>query len=129
MADMRLVNKWIEKAREDFGFAAGSLEDESEFFAQICFHFQQAAEKYLKAYVVKFDLEFKKIHDLMELLDICRAHSPLLDDLQEHCIFLNRFYIFTRYPVHWDSTFTKQDALGAMQAAKAIADSITKSLC
>lgn len=128
MADTALVNKWVEKAREDFEFAACSLEDEREFFAQICFHFHQAAEKYLKAYVVKFDLEFKKIHDLLELLDICEAHSPLLNTLREHCIFLNRFYISTRYPVHWESTFTRQDAVQAMQAARAIADTVTKTL-
>ena len=53
MADVSLVKQWMEKAEEDFGYAEKSLQDELEFFAQICFHFHQAAEKYFKAYIVK----------------------------------------------------------------------------
>jgi HEPN domain-containing protein len=37
-----VVREWIERAEEDFGFATSSLELE-KYFAQICFHFQQAA--------------------------------------------------------------------------------------
>uniref|UniRef100_A0A831XLR9 HEPN domain-containing protein n=1 Tax=Geobacter metallireducens TaxID=28232 RepID=A0A831XLR9_GEOME len=37
------------KADDDFRFAEANLREGSEFFAQICFHFQQAAEKFLKA--------------------------------------------------------------------------------
>jgi hypothetical protein len=33
----------------------------------------QAAEKYLKSYIVAFNLEFRKIHDLIALLKICSA--------------------------------------------------------
>ncbi len=47
MADPRLVNEWLEKAEEDFEFA-NSIIDDSSFYAQICFHFHQAGEKYLK---------------------------------------------------------------------------------
>jgi HEPN domain-containing protein len=44
MADISIVNEWLKKADEDFAFAESSLRDGSEFYAQICFHFQQAAE-------------------------------------------------------------------------------------
>jgi len=50
MAEPGLINEWLEKAEEDFQFAASVLED-STFYAQICFHFHQAAEKFLKAFV------------------------------------------------------------------------------
>ena len=46
MADPKVVQEWLQKADEDLGFAASIIED-SPFYAQICFHFQQAAEKYL----------------------------------------------------------------------------------
>ena len=104
MADKKIAEKWIEKADEDFGYASMSLEDELEFYAQICFHFHQAAEKYLKAYIVKYDLEFKKIHDLLVLLDICSKHDAGFQELREACVFLNRFYMSTRYPVRWESS-------------------------
>jgi len=67
MAESRLVNDWLKKAEEDFGFASSVLED-STFYAQICFHFHQAAEKFLKAFIVACDLDFQKIHDLPVLL-------------------------------------------------------------
>lgn len=124
MADKKIVGEWIEKADEDFGYARASLEEELEFFAQICFHFHQAAEKYLKAYVIKHDLEFKKIHDLLELLDICCKHEAGLMNLKENCAFLNRFYIFTRYPVHWHSSFSKDDAEKSKLAAETIGERI-----
>lgn len=49
MADPAVVREWLHKADEDFRFAEANLREESEFYAQLCFHFQQAAEKYLKA--------------------------------------------------------------------------------
>jgi len=56
------------KADEDLEFAISVIED-STFYAQICFHFHQASEKYLKSFIIAQDLEFKKIHDLQVLLN------------------------------------------------------------
>ena len=70
MADARVITEWLRKADEDFAFAA-SLVGESTFYAQISFHFHQAAEKYLKSLIVAWDLEFRKIHDLQILLKVC----------------------------------------------------------
>lgn len=47
MVDKKVIQEWLEKADEDFEFAA-SVIDSSIFYAQICFHFHQSAEKYLK---------------------------------------------------------------------------------
>lgn len=120
MAEAQLVKKWIEKANEDFGYASASLADEYEYFPQICWHFQQAAEKYLKAYIVAYDLEFKKIHDLSALLKICEAKDPSFNSLLENCKYLQKFYVETRYPVMWESKYAKKDALQAKEAAQAI---------
>jgi HEPN domain-containing protein len=49
MADRIIVEEWLAKAQEDYEFARINLEAQKPFYAQICFHFQQAAEKYLKA--------------------------------------------------------------------------------
>ena len=46
MADPKVVKEWLKKADEDMNFSS-SIIDESTFYAQICFHFHQAAEKYL----------------------------------------------------------------------------------
>lgn len=71
MANVRVVKEWIIEADEDFNFASVNLDEQDKFFSRICFFFQQAAEKYLKAYIVAYDLTFQKIHDLTKLLKIC----------------------------------------------------------
>ncbi len=75
MADPQIVSEWLKKADEDLGFAISVIED-STFYAQICFHFHQAAEKYLKSFIIARDLEFKKIHDLTVLLKSCLGKKP-----------------------------------------------------
>lgn len=129
MADRVLVDAWLAKADEDCGFAASCLSDEDEFFGQICFHFQQAAEKYLKAFIVAYDLPFRKIHNLPVLLQSCgQQHVPLVSLLIEPCQLLNRYYIDTRYPVHWPTNFTKADAVEAHHAAQNIGDAVKAAL-
>jgi len=107
MRGKELAKEWVEKAEEDFGFAASSLELEG-YFAQICFHFQQAVEKYLKAFIVANGLE------------ICKQKEPKIAEIEEACRYLNPFYIDTRYPVHWPTHYDKNTALKAKEAAEEV---------
>lgn len=102
-----IVQEWIDKAEDDFGFASVSLE-QTEYFAQICFHFQQAAEKYLKACIIANELAFRPVHNLLELLNICREQDPDVGAIEEACRYLNPIYIDTRYPVHWPSHYDRE---------------------
>lgn len=110
MADPQIISEWLKKANEDLEFAISVIED-STFYAQICFHFHQAAEKYLKSLIIAYDLEFKKIHDLPVLLKLSLVKKPELKKLMNDCRLLNGFYIDTRYPVHWPTQYTKEEAL------------------
>ncbi len=127
MADSELVQEWLNKAEEDFGFAASVIK-ESPYYAQICFHFHQAAERYLKAYIVAYDLDFEKIHDLPVLLKTCVQQDPNLREILEECKFLNRYYIEARYPVHWPTSYDKVEAQKAGLAAERIREKIRTSL-
>jgi len=127
MADPQVISEWLKKADEDLEFAISVIED-STFYAQICFHFHQAAEKYLKSLIIACDLEFKKIHDLPVLLKSCVGKKPELKILMNDCRLLNGFYIDTRYPVHWPTKYTKEEALKAKKAAEHIRDEIRKTL-
>lgn len=128
MADPELVKRWIQKADEDFGYAALSLKEEFTFFPQICWHFQQAAEKYLKAYIVAYDLEFRKIHDLAALLHICEKYNPAFSALQEQCTYLQKYYVESRYPVLWETSCSKDETHMARQAPQKIIEFIKKAL-
>jgi HEPN domain-containing protein len=116
-----IAKEWLEKTEEDYGFACAGIEGTS-YFAQICFHFQQAAEKYLKAFIVAHKLEFRAVHNLLELLEICKQNEPGIEELQKACYFLNPFYIDTRYPVHWPSHYDKDTALEAKEMTEKIRD-------
>lgn len=116
MADPIIVKEWLAKAKSDFKFAEANLHDENGFYDQICFHFQQSAEKYLKAYIICFGLSFSKVHDLTNLLRVCTIHDPTLASLHESCILLNSAYIETRYPVHWPTNYTNESAVEAHTA-------------
>jgi len=121
--------EWLEKAEEDYNFACRNLADFTiPFFSQICYHFQQAAEKYLKAYIVAYELEFKKIHDLTELLRICQKKEPSFSSLSSACEFLTDFYIETRYPVPWPVRVSREEAKKARKYTKDIRDFIRKIL-
>jgi HEPN domain-containing protein len=128
MADQSVVKEWLQKADENFRFAEASLKDGSGFYAQLCFHFQQSAEKYLKAYIIAKNLPFERVHDLVHLLKICANHTPAFSELRDECILLNTAYIETRYPVHWPTEYTKETTTETHQAAEKIATKILGEL-
>lgn len=128
MVDVAIIKEWISKADEDFEFALVNLEEGRPFTAQICFHFQQSVEKYLKAYIISDDLEFRKTHDLPALLETCISKNSSFKQLSEDCEYLTIFYIETRYPVHWPTNYTKEEALKAKKAAEHIRDGIRNAL-
>ena len=66
------VKQWLVRADEDFGLAKQLVLENSPYIHAICFHAQQAAEKYLKAFLVHSNVEFPKTHDIDKLLNLSR---------------------------------------------------------
>ena len=128
MVDIEIVREWIAKGDEDFEFARINLIEDSPFFAQICFHFHQSAEKYLKAYIVAHELEFRKTHELTMLVKICHSGETSIEQLKEDCEYLNTFYIETRYPVHWPTHFSREETDKAFRSAENIRSFIKEKL-
>jgi HEPN domain-containing protein len=44
--------EWLAKAEDDYLFANECIEHGTEHFAPVCFHYHQAIEKYLKAFII-----------------------------------------------------------------------------
>jgi HEPN domain-containing protein len=82
----------------------------------------------LKAYVVANELEFRKIHDLPLLLKICSSKDSTLDGLRDACEYLNTFYVETRYPVHWPTNFSFEEAQKALKGADQIRSVIKEKI-
>lgn len=128
MVDPKIVQEWVTKADEDFSFAKVNLDEDNKFYSQICFHFQQAAEKYLKAFIVAHELEFGKMHNLVQLLKVCGKKETSLLSLMEQCELLTAAYIDTRYPVHWPADYSREKTLKMQDAAKEIGETIKRML-
>ena len=62
------------------------------------------------------------------LLKSCLGKEPALQMLLDDCKFLNRFYIDTRYPVHWPAHYSKEEAFKAKASAERIGDAIKRAL-
>jgi HEPN domain-containing protein len=128
MADADIVREWLVKADEDFEFASVILAEGKPFSPQICFHFQQAAEKYLKACTILYDLEFRKTHDLTLILKNLLVCNQGFEKFREDVEFLSVFYIDTRYPVHWPVSYSRDEAQKAREAASRIREFVRKAI-
>jgi HEPN domain-containing protein len=80
----QLVHQWLDRAAEDLGVAEFLVDGEAGFPGPVLFHAQQAAEKYLKALLVSFQVEFRKTHDIVQLLELVEAvDAQLAESLSE----------------------------------------------
>src|SRR5262249_8357187 len=77
----------------------------------VCFHCQQAAEKYLKALLQEAGAAVPRTHDLEDLLDLLLPHDATLARLRSRLRFLNRYAVDYRYPDLRATTRQMQAAL------------------
>jgi HEPN domain-containing protein len=94
-----LVTEWINKAEGDRRTAKRESEviDKPNWDA-VCFHAQQAVEKYLKASLQQEGIPFSRTHDLTHLL---RSLLPVFSDLEvlsEELEWLTTFSVEILYP-------------------------------
>jgi HEPN domain-containing protein len=67
-----LTIEWVEKAEGDIITAGRELRArKSPNFDASCYHSQQAAEKYLKAFIHEKGQLIPRTHNLIELLTFC----------------------------------------------------------
>jgi len=93
------VRKWIAKAEGDLKTGRDELKTRSPVTDTICFHMQQCAEKYLKAFLIFHNREFRKTHDLTELISQCSELDPEFQKLFEiNADRLTEYAIELRYP-------------------------------
>lgn len=75
------VRWWCLKADNDLKNACHEIEHEDSALDTVCFHAQQAAEKYLKAYLVFSDKEIPRTHLLIRLIKECIDIDPVFQEL------------------------------------------------
>ncbi len=122
----KYIRAWFARAEEDMAAVALFLK-EGGFANAACFHAQQAAEKYLKAFILFHGKEIRKIHLLDQLALSCQELDASFEALKEDAVFLTQFYIETRYPANMPE-FTQEDAEQAYAAAGRIKEFVLDKL-
>jgi HEPN domain-containing protein len=121
----KLIADWIDKAEHDLGMAELAKEHKPEYKDMICFHCQQAAEKYLKAGLIQIDCTFKKTHSLVYLLDLLVDQDSEAHTLYPFAEVLEDYGVEVRYPGE-QLKLTEQDVEEAYDAALKIKEVILK---
>ena len=90
---------WAAKAEADFEAAKTLFRSRKKGLPDlVCYHCQQCAEKYLKAYLTFRRVKFPKTHDLEKLLNLVETFDHLLEVIRDPIQFLNPYSVTARYP-------------------------------
>jgi len=92
------TREWIRKAESDFKTAAHLLKSSPDLAEGVAFHSQQAAEKYLKAFLVWHQIEFPKTHDIEALLKLAGKVDDKIPEILGDTVILTPYGVDYRYP-------------------------------
>jgi HEPN domain-containing protein len=113
-----LTAEWVEKAEGDYATAGRELRAHRRpNYDAVCFHAQQAGEKYLKAFLQERGMAFPKTHSLIDLLELCLPLDAGFEFQRDLLIRLDRYAVRYRYP---GELADKTDARLAFQTVKAV---------
>ncbi len=118
---------WLVKADEDWLCVHNELKAVQKPWGVICFHCQQAAEKYLKSFLVWRGVKPERTHDLAQLVDACTQLDVSLVVLRSACVKLSDFAVDVRYP-GVPVEVEEQMAREAIGVAEQICSAIRKKL-
>jgi len=94
-----LVKLWLKKADNDLINAKHTINIKPKPpLDTVCFHAQQCSEKYLKAFLVFNEIEFEKIHDLGELVQLAMKVDESFNQIIEFGEKLTPYAVEIRYP-------------------------------
>jgi len=105
-------SKWralLEIAKADHAIFLRVSEMPDIPLALSCFHAQQAAEKYLKVFLIFKEIDYDYTHDLVELNDAIIKHNIPTHFPQEMLAKLNPFAVQTRYDLPPEISVTREE--------------------
>lgn len=113
-----LVRGWLLKAESDLT-NAGMCLVAGQALDTACFHAQQAAEKYIKAYLTAHEIDFPFIHNLEKLVELGAQRDASFVDIKTLSQELTPYAVELRYDDEfWPSAETASQALDAALAIK-----------
>ncbi len=76
------IKQWLFKANEDLLVVDRLTEYEIIATSSVCFHCQQAVEKFLKAFLIANGVEIKKTHNIEYLLSECTDFDKDFEEIK-----------------------------------------------
>jgi|UniRef100_A0A7C4ETA2 HEPN domain-containing protein len=92
------VQAWLTKAENDLKAAELLFAAPGEFGDMVGFHCQQAVEKFVKAYLVRYQIEFPKTHEVAFLRTLVSRNDERLAERLAFADWLTPFGVEIRYP-------------------------------
>lgn len=94
-----ITEEWVLKAEDDYRSAEALLYVvEIPIVETACFHCQQCAEKYVKAFLEEQEIDFPRNHNLMQLLDLCIRLDGSFETIRRALQSLEHYAVTVRYP-------------------------------
>jgi HEPN domain-containing protein len=87
---------WLKRARSSLALSKTKPDDEI-IFEDLCYQAQQAVEKALKAFLVFFDIDPVRTHNLVNLTKELSKHIAIPVEIND-VVMLNDYAVQTRYP-------------------------------
>jgi len=107
-----VVQGWLRKASSDVVAMNATLR--AAAYDGACFHAQQAAEKYLKAYLTQREIAFPYTHNLAHLTELCASVDPVFQSLTALVAGLTPYAVRSRYDdSFWPSRQVAEEAISA----------------
>ena len=126
MKELTEFESLLTKAEDDLDVAQRAIRGKKKIFWVACFHAQQSAEKYLKAYLSLQNIAYPKIHDLVEIVQRCEKINAEFTFINGLCQHLNLYAVRIRYSDELDLEL--RDAKKAISAATEIKEFILKKI-
>lgn len=95
---LSVVKLWFKKANSDLKNIENNLKSNGPPTDTICFHAQQAIEKYIKGALIYFGKHITKTYDLVNLLTAITEYISELEDLEDEFHEITRYGVEVRYP-------------------------------
>jgi len=99
MSDMRIYWIWLRYSHNDLISARHLYNDLHPKQIEVaCYLSQQGAEKAIKGYLFFKDIEPLRIHNLVELCQLCMQYDGAFESILDMCVELTPYGVAVRYP-------------------------------
>lgn len=107
MVKRNIVKEWFSKGDKDIKDAEFLFRN-NRALETASFHIQQAAEKYLKGFLISRGKKLEMVHDLVKLLQDAIKIDPDFERFKDMAKEVTNFYFESRYPMGYEVEYTKE---------------------